>query len=75
MSQTVPPNGLSMGKLKLSPTSLRYGLVVRIAGSHPAGPGSIPGNGKLFGHPQQAQNRGISTFAQQFTKAKMYTYA
>ena len=28
---------------------LRYGLVVRIAGSHPAGPGSIPGNGsKLF---------------------------
>ena len=28
--------------------SLRYGLVVRIAGSHPAGPGSIPGNGKLF---------------------------
>ena len=24
---------------------LRYGLVVRIAGSHPAGPGSIPGNG------------------------------
>jgi hypothetical protein len=29
-------------------TSFRYGLVVRIAGSHPAGPGSIPGNGKLF---------------------------
>ena len=28
--------------------SLRYGLVVRIAGSHPAGPGSIPGNGILF---------------------------
>ena len=25
--------------------TLRYGLVVRIAGSHPAGPGSIPGNG------------------------------
>ena len=24
---------------------VRYGLVVRIAGSHPAGPGSIPGNG------------------------------
>ena len=71
----VPPNGLSIGKLKLSPTCLRYGLVVRIAGSHPAGPGSIPGNGKLFGHPQQAQNRGISSFAQQFTKAKMYTYA
>ena len=28
--------------------SLRYGLVVRISGSHPGGPGSIPGNGKLF---------------------------
>ena len=28
--------------------SFRYGLVVRIAGSHPAGPGSIPGNGKHF---------------------------
>ena len=27
---------------------LRYGLVVRIAGSHPAGPGSIPGTGTLF---------------------------
>ena len=27
---------------------LRYGLVVRIPGSHPGGPGSIPGNGKLF---------------------------
>ena len=26
----------------------RYGLVVRIAGSHPAGPGSIPGNGNYF---------------------------
>ena len=30
-----------------SPTfsSIRYGLVVRIPGSHPGGPGSIPGNG------------------------------
>ena len=27
---------------------LRYGLVVRIPGSHPGGPGSIPGNGKCF---------------------------
>lgn len=27
-------------------TAFRYGLVVRIAGSHPAGPGSIPGNGR-----------------------------
>ena len=24
---------------------VRYGLVVRISGSHPGGPGSIPGNG------------------------------
>ena len=31
-------------------TSLRYGLVVRIAGSHPAGPGSIPGTGTPFLH-------------------------
>ena len=28
-------------------THLRYGLVVRIPGSHPGGPGSIPGNGKV----------------------------
>ena len=27
---------------------LRYGLVVRIPGSHPGGPGSIPGNGNPF---------------------------
>ena len=27
---------------------LRYGLVVRISGSHPGGPGSIPGNGILL---------------------------
>ena len=27
---------------------LRYGLVVRIAGSHPAGSGSIPGTGIFF---------------------------
>ena len=26
----------------------RYGLVVRIPGSHPGGPGSIPGNGIFF---------------------------
>ena len=29
-------------------SSVRYGLVVRIPGSHPGGPGSIPGNGKSF---------------------------
>ena len=27
---------------------IRYGLVVRIAGSHPAGSGSIPGTGNYF---------------------------
>ena len=27
---------------------IRHGLVVRIAGSHPAGPGSIPGGGIIF---------------------------
>ena len=27
---------------------IRYGLVVRISGSHPGGPGSIPGNGIFF---------------------------
>ncbi len=29
-------------------TSVRYGLVVRIPGSHPGGPGSIPGIGRFF---------------------------
>merc|ERR1711940_303572 len=29
----------------LTQSSIRYGLVVRIPGSHPGGPGSIPGNG------------------------------
>ena len=29
-------------------SSLRYGLVVRIAGSHPAGSSSIPGKGIPF---------------------------
>merc|ERR1712101_16802 len=28
--------------------NVRYGLVVRIPGSHPGGPGSIPGNGNPF---------------------------
>ena len=27
---------------------LRYGLVVRISGSHPGGPGSTPGVGNAF---------------------------
>ena len=34
--------------LTLSFQFCRYGLVVRIPGSHPGGPGSIPGNGKLL---------------------------
>ena len=38
-----------LAKLGAISISLRYGLVVRIAGSHPAGPGSIPGNGTPFG--------------------------
>ena len=29
-------------------SKIRYGLVVRIPGSHPGGPGSIPGNGILY---------------------------
>ncbi len=29
-------------------SDIRHGLVVRIAGSHPAGPGSIPGGGRTF---------------------------
>lgn len=47
----VPQLPQRMGKLWAAPwyyPPLRYGLVVRIAGSHPAGPGSIPGNGILL---------------------------
>ncbi len=29
---------------------IRYGLVVRISGFHPGGPGSIPGIGKILFH-------------------------
>jgi hypothetical protein len=39
---------LEVGKVELTTYLLRYGLVVRISGSHPGGPGSIPGNGILF---------------------------
>jgi hypothetical protein len=46
--------------------SLRYGLVVRIAGSHPAGPGSIPGNGilfrKIFLPPQTSRSKSKSNW-------------
>ncbi len=34
--------------VRLNSVALRHGLVVRIAGSHPAGPGSIPGGGKYL---------------------------
>ena len=37
-------SGLPLQKYSSS-ASIRYGLVVRIPGSHPGGPGSIPGNG------------------------------
>ena len=37
-------------KNELALLSIRYGLVVRIPGSHPGGPGSIPGNGIFFSH-------------------------
>ena len=39
---------LEVGKGELTTYLLRYGLVVRISGSHPGGPGSIPGNGIVF---------------------------
>ena len=42
--------------------SIRCGLVVRIPGSHPGGPGSIPGTGtNLFCH-----QRNISQYFDQF---------
>ena len=45
---------------------LRYGLVVRIPGSHPGGPGSIPGNGKSFCkvHDAKKRNNNISANTQ-----------
>ena len=45
-----PGESVLMYPLQASLSSVRYGLVVRIPGSHPGGPGSIPGNGNLFGH-------------------------
>ena len=35
-------------KFELALQLVRYGLGVRIAGSHPAGPGLIPGNGNII---------------------------
>ena len=43
-----PPCGEWAGPNTDSLTSIRYGLVVRIPGSHPGGPGSIPGVGNLL---------------------------
>ena len=40
--------GMWVGVKYKSQQTVRYGLVVRIPGSHPGGPGSIPGNGNLF---------------------------
>ena len=37
-----------VGKVEHTTQLIRYGLVVRISGSHPGGPGSIPGNGITF---------------------------
>ena len=39
---------MSTQALVSSSPTIRYGLVVRIPGSHPGGPGSIPGNGNIF---------------------------
>ena len=41
-------NVFTVEHVKPQTFTVRYGLVVRIAGSHPAGPGSIPGNGNLL---------------------------
>ena len=43
-----PGESVLMYPLQASLSSVRYGLVVRIPGSHPGGPGSIPGNGITF---------------------------
>ena len=44
-----PEESVLMCPRQTSLSSVRYGLVVRIPGSHPGGPGSIPGTGNLFG--------------------------
>ena len=38
----------SQRKSPVASSSTSHGLVVRIPGSHPGGPGSIPGNGNPF---------------------------
>ena len=43
--------------------SIRYGLVVRIPGSHPGGPGSIPGNGNHVLSKKFSDEDGIRTHA------------
>ena len=54
-------SGLPLQKYSSS-ASIRYGLVVRIPGSHPGGPGSIPGNGISF-LPKSSDEDGIRTHA------------
>ena len=41
-------NDISLTYSRILYRHIRHGLVVRIAGSHPAGPGSIPGAGNLL---------------------------
>ena len=49
LAQLVERTALNRMVVGSSPTvgTIRYGLVVRIAGFHPAGPGSIPGRGTI----------------------------
>ena len=39
---------IGTSSISIATTPIRYGLVVRIPGSHPGGSGSIPGTGKHF---------------------------
>ena len=44
----LPPGARTLLMDAISLECVRRGLVVRICGSHPQGPGSIPGNGIVF---------------------------
>ena len=44
---TTEASSSELPKFMQSYMLFRYGLVVRIPGSHPGGPGSIPGNGNF----------------------------
>ena len=54
--------------------NIRYGLVVRISGSHPGGPGSIPGNGILFSSHQQHNFTKLAAFYNDNSRKK-YSHA